>query len=307
VGLVPWVTLISLQILAAPPAAAPADACDPAAKRAVEQVTQMNQALKAPSDPRCTQTPEFPPVIPKTSSLRLSSFRNQILQGNENMRAGMGPQCFDFLKKIYESGRTLSSETVRKAARFLSETPFASGVQEYDFFHYTRRREALDQFHPEMQDRAQAHALAMKEGAYEKMMQFLREQRGDSRRAYSTWGRVLYVAEDPWSSKQYGSLRIKFHFSPATLVIDGPRVLMGALTELNGRFPGLLAACPAIESSGYYGRLSEAFFPIVEESDIPLVHYGDPEHSGKRKGGWYQLLSPEPIRGTEVCYGDCLR
>jgi hypothetical protein len=200
-------------------------ACDREARSAVEKLGRITQFLES-SGPWCTgeestflptglsYVPSPKPRLapsPPAPKPGASSFRTLILQGHPGLRRTLGEACFDAMRKIYLSRRTLRSEKLRKASHPLTYEKFKSGVRDFHFFHYAKAQAMLDQFHPEVKDRRMAHALALQEGAYEKMMLFFR-----TRDPSSATTLPLYVAEDPYSSSHYGPLRVRISFAPAT-------------------------------------------------------------------------------------------
>jgi hypothetical protein len=230
------------------------------------------------------------------------SFRELILAGRSDalMVAALGESCFAFIKKVYESGKTLSSKAVVDASYRLKKQEFRSGEHNFDFFHYTQARSMLDQFHPEIKDREKAHAMAVDEDAYSKMLLFVRNGQGAASSGEGAGSRVLYVAEDPKSSRSFGPMRVRFMLGRYSRAIYGPEALPPAMQELERRFPGFTNACPTMKVA-HYPVWSNAFIAIAEDSGIDIIHY----LNTRKKGGWFQLVNPEIIRETELCYRRC--
>lgn len=228
---------------------------------------------------------------------RAGSFASVMLDDklNAGLMADLGYECGNFVKKIYMSGKTLASEALAKTAKPLSTIKFKSGVQDMEFFHYSKGQGLKDLLNPEEVDRDLAHKRALGDGSYEKMFLWYRTRQVDS---WRMWRRVHYLAEDPESSKYLGSVNLRFFLNPAAKTITWDEaVWRQALNEIAKRYPGLQKACgtdltirvPDTFKTVYFNQL---LFMISEDSGIDVVDFQTQE--------WFQLISPDSIASTRV-------
>ncbi len=268
---------------------------EPDLKKTVNTATEGLQAAK-----QGTLPPEAPcpgcTTAPKPTSV--GSLRSMLLSDKLQPDV-LPPKCANLLKKLYSKGKNLRSETLIGASLPLSEAKLPSGGDQLDFFHYTYVLAALEQFHPEIPDRKKAHEVALREEAYGKMFQFLRE------RAPDFWRTYFYLAEDPESSKVYGPHRIRVLLSPSARIVevtpDGdPELWPKVLNELESRHPGLKAACPEAPVVSFSRVKTPVIAPFIgEDSEIDLFDYCSSE-VGYWTHRWFQLIRPHAITGTEV-------
>jgi hypothetical protein len=215
---------------------------------------------------------------------------------NSYLMNDIGTGCGQFLQQIYKSGDTLWSYSLYKAAKPITEIPFASGPHAPIFYHYTRAQQFVDLLHPEITDRSKANALSMKDGSYDKIFEFYRTRPADM---YRLWRRVHYLAEDPSTSAFEGNLKTVFHLNPQARTIQwNDNIWTKAMEEVNARHPGLDSACgislnvPVNDSYGAV-NFNELLFLIAEDSEIDVIDYNQQEH-------WFQLVGPRSITSVDT-------
>ncbi len=234
------------------------------------------------------------PLAPE-SLRRKSSFARFILDHPESKLAkSLGPSCLEFLTQIYRSGNTLYSAAAVASSKTIDRIAFPSRGRRTDFFHYTNSKAMLDQFHPEITDRKEAHRVSLVDGTYDRMVLWPKEHTDGSfaTKYYRIYDGVLYVAEDPESSKSYGLHRVTFHLNPKARIIQlackyesGPSPETPLYRDIGDRFPGIWNVCNR--------HLVQLF--IVEDSGIDLIDY-------ENDSMWFQLIRPNAIERVELQY-----
>ncbi len=230
----------------------------------------------------------------RASSLqRKSSFASMLLDplSGKAISDAIGSECADFLRKIYRSGHTLASTTLAAAAKPVKDVEYLSGVEDNTFFQYTKANPFFDSLHPEITDRNQANKRAIQEGAYDQEFLFLRSRAGGLN------NKVLYVAEDPASSSNFGSHEIEFDFDPNAKILDQNSVAwVATLKELSAKYPGLSTSCPTDGlSSGLPTDIaydSQIYLIIADDSGIDLINY--------TRNKWFKVLSFKNLIATHV-------
>ncbi len=223
---------------------------------------------------------------PNTLPSGRGSYSELIKQGAPVIPKHLGESCVNFLKTVYESGKTLKSSAVWEASKPVKSYPFLSGGAPLDFYHYTDSAEAAAQFSPHIKDRQAAHKKALKDDDYGKMQHYLRT----AGRASSVWIPGLYVAEDSESSRGYGKHQVRLILAQDARVLNPPDHLWAAVKkELSTAIPGLKEAC--------FGRFHVLSDLIMEDSGIDLLDY---DSGTRRERQWFILLRTEKLRQTEV-------
>jgi hypothetical protein len=240
--------------------------------------------------------------IAGSSSLdRKSSFASFFLQHFDRFRSDLGMACVDSLLSVYRNGKTLYNSAAVKMSQKISEVPFRSeryshliaSSKRTNFFHYTNARAMLDQFHPELQDRKQAHKKSISDGTYDQAFLYLKDKMSLDR---LTGGRrifngVFYVAEDPESSKNYGTLRVTFNLNPNAKLISIPASKTNCELSI---WAELISKTPEVERNCDCAAVQ---YFIYDDSDIALIDYND--NSDRM---WFQLLNPNSIESIELDY-----
>jgi hypothetical protein len=196
---------------------------------------------------------------------------------NAGIRDMLRSPCADFLTELYRSGKTLKSDALFKASKSLSEIPFRSGVKDGSFFHWTRRADLIANLKGDPKN-------------LDQIPLFLRTRQQDPRAGYIGFGgRVFYMAEDPDSSRGFGSylLQIDFDLNARAVEAYGPHWIE-ALKELELRFPGLQGACPFPKDPQDAEASKAAFYALIaEDSGIDMIDY----RGSLGLHSWFQVLS----------------
>lgn len=223
--------------------------------------------------------------------------------------ARMPRGCADELKKLYASGATLFSETLRKAARAPLEINYSMGQQNTIFYHWTSSgamQTFAKLFHREISDREQAHQQSVQEGAYEEIFRYLRAnphrtQGSRTPKEPSLWASVLYLAKDRTTSSGYGQSLLEFHMlEDAKILLDTSPAWGEAIAEIGKKYPtvaetcGLKRAPTNTESYGCGVARAPIYFVMAEDSNIDMISYEGCGSSYKYQ--FFQMLSPAKIK-----------
>ena len=239
----------------------------------------------------------FSEISEDSSLSRPSSFASLLMNPAKSaaLEEALGPGCSSFLRKIYRTGATLSSQKLIAASHPLSEEKFASGKPHVNFFHHTKTSDFGDTLHPEMRDRKKANELCMEEGDYDKTFTFLRTR--DSTISVRLWLDALYMAEDPTSSSSYGPNMIEIDFDPkkTKIVDETDSAWNDAVDELESKYPGFKDSC--LNNFSEYERFGFEFF-IADDSGIDMIDYYVP--AAPAQHAWFQVLSLKNATETRV-------
>lgn len=142
--------------------------------------------------------------------------------------------------------------------------PYATGVKDTVFYHYTNSEEVRD--------------FVAKTGRVDEMLTFVRKNPG----AYSD----IYVAEDPLSSSSYGSIQVRITVKPGAKILHTDSEFSGTAvsTLLDDFFKSKKIDC--------YGD-PNLLKLVSEESGISLIDY-----TGRQD--WFQLIRTDEVEKAEV-------
>ncbi|MBI5744012.1 MAG: hypothetical protein HY952_05640 [Elusimicrobia bacterium] len=265
-----------------------------AAMAAAGEMETLRDSQAVPMRLEFTQPPPVPETAPdralsgpglgRDSLTRPSSYARTLLDsGDLGLYSSLEKGCVNYLKRIYSSGKTLESERLYERSRPIRAYAFPSGGDPLDFFHYTGAKAMADLFHPEMPDRQQAHRATLADGGYEKAFIYPRKKH------FNPWDQLIYVAEDPESSSDYGPLRITFRLNPEARAIVHERfsgLPENVKAELQKKYPRLWEKCSD----------KEIFYYVAEDSGIDLVEYSQVLRS------WFLFLRPNAIEQVDISY-----
>jgi hypothetical protein len=228
---------------------------------------------------------------PNSSLTRPSSFASMLLNPVKSryLEKALGSGCADFLKKIYKSGRTLSSPILIQASHTLSKEQFYSGKAHTNFYHHTVSPAFGSELHPEIADRKKANELSKRDGSYDNTFFFLRS-RSTGPQNDGLWFGAIYMAEDPVSSSNYGPLTVEINFDPEkTKIIDETSPSWDpALDDLEKTYPGLESAC----TSALTTQSNRGFrFILADDSGIDMIDYVTYTIGSPGPHSWFQVLS----------------
>lgn len=210
-----------------------------------------------------------------------------------NVNDSLSSQCKGFLSQdIYGKKKSLYSERVFEASVRADSYAYKSGVNDLLFFHYTRARAMLNDLRGNNPER------------FNRSFEYLRR----ASLSYKLWSSMIYVAEDPLSSKSFGNLRVEFTISPSARVLelgynldlkqDDP---LGIMDELEQKHPGFKKACLNTEQQGWCCGESGIRYLIFEDSGIGLVDYYNPRSDNHNQH--FQLITPHVIQAVDLNYG----
>lgn len=252
--------------------------------------------------------------VPDGASLQQkTSFSTLLLRDQRTfdfLEARMPKGCAYELRKLYQSGNTLNSITLAKAAIPVLDVEYVSREQDARFFHWTseeayRTLTKLFQINGRGTD---GIAQAPQQTAYNDVFLYLRAtpERNQNRHtpaSQSMWAMQLYAAEDSKSSANYGNRLIEIEFSrDAKVLKDLDPAWPKALRELKEKFPDVVNVCrledkpQSATSYGCGADRTPIYFIVAEDSGIDLINYYG--CGANRYGQYFQIISPKRIVNT---------
>lgn len=205
--------------------------------------------------------------------------------------------CKKTLTKNYGTGQNLSLDIIIKntvplsqyATTGIDHPDTSTGkvkINGYDFYHYTNQQVTGAALYPKMANREEAEKLIRQNNGYETIFKYLKKKE-----LYGCCGADfpagLYIAEDNFTSSDYGNWRLVLELSPETKVFR--TTLAGDLlpplswdqvqNELAKKSEEVAAACDF-----------EELKPLVlEDSGVDIVSYGGGD------GSWFVMLNSRSI------------
>lgn len=209
-----------------------------------------------------------------------SSMHSLFLSPQRNfVNANISRECIAAAKPLIEQGQLFSSAAMKKYITPLSAYP-EKDAQDFEFFHYTLA--------PKMKS-------VIERKAYEEIFTHLR--------TVSMGDEMLYIAAEPFSSKNYGPIKITIYFSPEILVFypkglgnrnievdpERERIKDEIEEELIAKYPVLAACANQLYSKETTHNQSILVLLAAESEGVSLIaYYG--------VNSWMQVLGPWAIK-----------
>ena len=225
---------------------------------------------------------------------RTGSFRRIILSAvGQNLIHELSdrhPGCGEAVREVYATGGSLYSRRLDAAATRLGDVPFASGVQDNIFYHYTQNKsfmKSLDESAEEIQ----------KNQAYEKIFIYLRAHQKPGT-SYGNWSRIFYMSEDPDTIRNFAPFCVEFKMNMEARVVElESKLFSSAIREVGDRHPEVLDKCGSeMDQSGrdtystvYWNSLN---FLMAEDSGLDAIDY--------QFHHWFQILNPDMILSSRA-------
>ncbi len=223
----------------------------------------------------------------ESSSVAFHRFRDLIDQ-----MPSLSGKCKRLLRKVYGHGESLSLPVISKQLITLQQWKESAPkgrppLKGLTFYHYTKTN--LGKYlHQETVERSQAELKIRADFGYEEIFDFLKS-RDSGGCCGASFTAALFIANDPWSSRQFGPNRMTLELSPNTRVllstytgdIEGPGGMGVVAQEIGARSRKLLIECPT-------SVLEEL---ALEDSGVDLISY-----ESQRSRPWFILLNSGPIQ-----------
>ncbi len=220
------------------------------------------------------------------SSVAFHRFRDLIDQ------MPLSGKCKKLLGKFYRKGGNLSTPFISKQLITLQKWKESAPkgrppLKGMTFYHYTKTNLGT-YLHQETVDRSQAELMIRADSGYERIFDFLKT-RSPGQCCGAGFTAALFVAADPWSSRQFGPNRVTLELSPDTRVLlstytgnlQEPNSMDMVDQEIGARSKKLIHECPI-------GVLEEL---ALEDSGVDLISY-----ESQRSRPWFILLNSGPIQ-----------
>lgn len=207
----------------------------------------------------------------------------------------LGKSCVEGLVAFYSNpANSLKSPHVMEIA-----VRFSSLDKSNRLYHYTNSNTVINAFAPNETNRSTVHARlasSLDQFAYDDILKYGRsgankESVRFSPSAPTINNTVMYVANDPYSSSEFGRAMISLDLAPTAMVIRSTHDI--SIEKIRTDFKASIYS-PITKSC----NLNDILWIIIADSGVDLIDYSTDIYSPAP--GWYHLLSFKNIIGNDI-------